>query len=143
MRGEVNKANVFCLSNVCCLFLSVFQRLSQFNNKHFVKLFNKHLNIFPVTTPLKLQIKAQRKAYMDKQITGMKIVWLDRHRFTQWLLMQVLGFFGLYFPLWIIIASIFPCFLRCNANFVLVLKCYNPLIPKAVFCTRDKCVIIP
>ncbi|KAI4825498.1 hypothetical protein KUCAC02_021178, partial [Chaenocephalus aceratus] len=41
-----------------------------------------------VTTPLKLQIKAQRKAYMDKQITGMKIVWLDHHRFTQWLLMQ-------------------------------------------------------
>ncbi|KAI4829286.1 hypothetical protein KUCAC02_023336 [Chaenocephalus aceratus] len=41
-----------------------------------------------VTTPLKLQIKAQRNAYMDKQITGMKIVWLDRHRCTQWLLMQ-------------------------------------------------------
>ncbi|KAI9520043.1 hypothetical protein NQZ68_021762 [Dissostichus eleginoides] len=40
------------------------------------------------TTPLKLQIKAQRKAYMDKQITGTKIVRLDRHRFTQWLLMQ-------------------------------------------------------
>ncbi|KAK1888575.1 Dedicator of cytokinesis protein 4 [Dissostichus eleginoides] len=41
------------------------------------------------TTPLKLQIKAQRKAYMDKQITGMMIVWLDRQRFTQWLLMQI------------------------------------------------------